>query len=146
MLACTSINYRVSATRIVANHASDHRSVLRRGFGREEKSVRSKSQIKFVTNNPWLYPHPSAPGIDLHDPIEVARHIDDDSGPDDLSSQRSAGGAEDQCRAVFAGKLDKVNNVLFALWQDDCLRHLALDRSIGRITRPHRRVETQDAC
>src|SRR5271166_4199582 len=145
MLARTAVNDRVGATGIVADHTADHATVLRGGFGCKKDPVWSKREVKFIADDTGLHAYPAPCRVNLQDARKVTRHIHYNAGSDDLTGQRSTGCPGYERCAVFTCKANKSADIRLGLGQYDSLRQLAINGRIGRIKRPHRRIEMKRA-
>ena len=133
VLARATVDDRVGAAGVVADHAADHRAVGSGGLGGEEQAMRLEEKVEHVAHDARLHAHTALRDVEGHDAIEVAADVDDYAAPHDLAGQRSAGGARDQAHAVFAGESEERAQVGFAARQRDRHGQLLVFGGVGGI-------------
>ena len=71
MVSRASVNNRVGAARIVANHSTNHRTIGGRSFRAEQESELFKMPVEFVPNDSWLNGHRFFSFVDTNNVGEV---------------------------------------------------------------------------
>ena len=100
MVAGLAVDAGALAARIGVDHPADGGPVGGRQLRREEQPMRLQRLVELVLHHPSLDPDAPAYGIDLEDPVHVAREVDDEA-----IAQRLAVGA----RAAAAwGQLERL--------------------------------------
>ena len=103
---CASINYRVGTTRVIAHHTTNHSPVGGRCFGAKEQAVWFQEHIQLVADYAGLNTYPMFLFIQFNDFGEVFGNVHNNSISNNLSRQRSSGGAGNDRRFVFGSKLN----------------------------------------
>src|SRR5271165_4313970 len=137
-ISARAIHNGVGPTGIVANHASNHATVLCRGFRCKENLVRSKHEVKLIPHNTGMHPNAAPRLVDLQYASQVTRHIHYNACTNDLTGQRRASRSGYERCAAFTRKANELADISFGLGQGDSLRNLAINGCVGCIERPHR--------
>ena len=90
MVACAAVDDGVGAAGIVADHASDHRTIGGRSFWPEKSAVRLEIEIEIVAHHTGLHAHAVRFVVVRENTIQMPTEIDDNPITYDLPGQRSA--------------------------------------------------------
>jgi len=119
---------------IVAEHAAHAAAAGRRSLRAEEKSIGLEGRIEHVPDDAGLCADPFFLRIDLQDPVEMPRHVDDDAVAHHLAGDGRPAGARNQVRTLPRGQRDQILDVLHRFRIRDAFRNLPVGARIGRIS------------
>jgi hypothetical protein len=105
--------------------------------------MRSQGEVQFVAHDTGLNPDAAGIRVDGHNPGQVTGNIHHDALANDLAGQGCTSGSRDNGCSMFTGKPDECANVILGSGERHSQRHLTINGGIGRIERPHRRIEME---
>ena len=136
----------VNAARVVADHPAERAVVVRRRIGREGQVLLLGFLPQRVQHQPWLHARAAAGVIDVDDPVQVFRAVDDERDVAALAGQAGAAAAHrDRC-AEFARGGDRLDHILCSAGHDHADRNLAVVGPVRRVERAAAAVETHFAA
>ena len=136
----------VHAARVVSDHAAERAARVRRGVRSEREAVALGRVPQVVQDDARLDARPLIGGVDLQDPPEVLRRVDDDSDVAALSRQARARAAPEHGRAEPAAERERLEDVVAVPRDDDPDRDLPVVRGVARVERAAPRVEAHFAA
>ena len=133
VVASATVDERVGAAGVVAEHAADAASVAGGGLGAEKEAVGFEGEVEFVANHAGLDPRPTLGGIYFENVVEVTADIDDDAAADDLAGDGGATGARDEGGVVFMRIANEFGDVILFLGEGHAQGQLAVGTCIGGV-------------
>ena len=134
-------HHRVHPAGVVAEHAAQRVAIVGRGIGTEREAVHLRRIPEHVEVAAGLDDGEAGHGVDVHDPVEVLRAVDDDCDIGSLSGEARAAAACGDRRAVAPARRDGRDDVVDGRRHDDPDRDLAVVRRVGRVRGPAPGVE-----
>ena len=141
IVAHGAVAHRTAAAGIIASHAADGGARGRRDIDREPQAVRFELAVEFVEHDAGLDRALLALDVEIENPGEVFRAIDDQRVTDRLSGLRGATAARQHGRTLGAGKRNRPLSLLDSAGRDHAHRHDLVMRGIGGITAAIKAVE-----
>jgi len=141
-----AIDDRSSSRRVVAHHAADSGAVAGRRVGPELVTEMGHVLAQAVLNDSRLHSRPLLLGVDLENPVEVGRAVDDEGFVDGLPFETRATAARQQRQAVLGGELHGGLHVVRMLGDNSGQRRGPVDTGVGAIQRQRHRVGTHLAA
>ena len=126
---------RMHATGVVADHPAERAAIVGGRVGAERQAVATGVPLEDVEDHARLHPGDARPRVELDDPVQVLRGVDDHARARRLAGQARTAAAHGDRRAVPATRLDGGDDVAGVPGEDDAERDLA---EVGGVCRPRR--------
>jgi hypothetical protein len=131
----------VGAAGVVADHPAEGAVGVGRGVGREGEAVDLGGIAELIADHAGLDSRCPGLCIDLHDPVQILRKVEDDGDIAGLPGEaRPAAAAEDRDPAAVAGGHGG-DDVVYIMRDDHADRDLAVEREVCGVERAARAVE-----
>src|SRR5215468_7572814 len=145
VFAGIAVAQRARAAGIVADHAADGGA---RGGGNvdwEPQAVRPERPIELVQHDAWLDQATAIRGVDVDDPVEIARAIEDHRAVYGLPGLRGTAAARRHRHAFGPADGERAFGVGRRSWGDHAERHDLVMRGVGGVAPAREGVEAHIA-
>ena len=133
MLPRATVDQRVGAARVVAEHPADATAVARRCLRTEEESVWAQRYVQLVAHHTWLHAGPPFLGVDFEDVVPVPADVHNDTAAHHLSGYARAGGSWDEVSTAFLCHPQQRADVVDCLRVGHGLRYLPVHAGVRAI-------------
>ena len=137
---------RVDAAGVVSDHSPERAARVGRRVRSEREPVPLGRVAQVVQHGSGLDASGAAGGVDLQDPVEVLRGVENDGHVAALPGEARPRAAAQDRRSEPSAELQGRENVFAIAGHDDSDRHLAVVGGVGRVERTAPRVEADLAA
>jgi hypothetical protein len=135
-------HYGMHTAGVVADHAADRASVMRRGIGSEREMEFFGGVAQVIKHDSGLHAGDTSCGIDLENLCHVLGEVEHDRDVAALTGERSTTAAAKYGCVKFATERDRSENIVSVAGQNDADRDLTIVGGIGRVDRPAARIKS----
>ena len=127
---------------VVGHHAAHGGAAGGGDIGREPHPVRLEGRVQLVEDDAGLDARPALGDVDLEQPVEILRRIDDQAAADGLPGLRGAAASQRHGTAMPPADLHGADEIVARRDDHDAERLDLVDAGIGRVQAARNRVET----